>query len=317
MLPNPIDRRPLVAVGYGPRCVPVMQLAEAAAGICDLLWMIDGSIPEMGQMADLLNRFGPGGRHQRARRRADDQGADRPTGRTGSPPTSTPTWSAMPQVAAALDLPFHSARHGRRPHRQVPTAPGPGRSRAAHAGLPGDPPRAVRAGAGGDRGRGGLAGRPQAPVGPGEPLHLPRPRPGRPGPAARCAGSGPPGHGPRGVPGRRPGPGGRPLRGLRLGGEHRGRRRDQPPGPHRPLPAGGELPGDRVLHPRRPGPGRPGRRRSRWPPRPSRRSASAPAASTPRSSSPPTAPGSSRSTAASAAACRRCSSGPPASRCSS
>ena len=24
--------RPLVAVGYGPRCVPVMQLAEAAAG---------------------------------------------------------------------------------------------------------------------------------------------------------------------------------------------------------------------------------------------------------------------------------------------
>ena len=51
--------RPLVAVGYGPRCVPIMQLAEAAAGVCDLLWMIDGSIPEMRQMADLLNRFGP------------------------------------------------------------------------------------------------------------------------------------------------------------------------------------------------------------------------------------------------------------------
>ncbi|HEX4220076.1 MAG TPA: hypothetical protein VHZ02_16980 [Acidimicrobiales bacterium] len=32
--------RPLVAVGYGPRCVPVMQLAEAAAGLCD--WR-DGS----------------------------------------------------------------------------------------------------------------------------------------------------------------------------------------------------------------------------------------------------------------------------------
>ena len=31
--------RPLVAVGYGPRCVPVMQLAEAAAGLCDLLWI--------------------------------------------------------------------------------------------------------------------------------------------------------------------------------------------------------------------------------------------------------------------------------------
>ena len=36
-----------------------MQLAEAAVGICDLLWMVDGSLPEMRQMADLLNRFGP------------------------------------------------------------------------------------------------------------------------------------------------------------------------------------------------------------------------------------------------------------------
>jgi len=38
--------RPLVAVGYGPRCVPVVQLAGAAA-------------PRTGEMADLLNRFGP------------------------------------------------------------------------------------------------------------------------------------------------------------------------------------------------------------------------------------------------------------------
>ena len=51
--------RPLVAVGYGPRCVPVMQLAEAAAGGCDLLWMIDTAVPGMSEMADLLNRFGP------------------------------------------------------------------------------------------------------------------------------------------------------------------------------------------------------------------------------------------------------------------
>jgi biotin carboxylase len=49
----------LVAVAYGPRCVPVMQLAEAAAGTCDLLWMIDTAIPGMSEMADLLNRFGP------------------------------------------------------------------------------------------------------------------------------------------------------------------------------------------------------------------------------------------------------------------
>src|ERR1700739_4763139 len=51
--------RPLVAVGYGPRCVPVMQLAEAAAGQCDLLWVIDTAVPGMGEMTDLLNRFGP------------------------------------------------------------------------------------------------------------------------------------------------------------------------------------------------------------------------------------------------------------------
>jgi biotin carboxylase len=47
-----------VAVGYGPRCVPVMQLTEAAAGVCELLWMIDGSLPEMHEMTDLLHRFG-------------------------------------------------------------------------------------------------------------------------------------------------------------------------------------------------------------------------------------------------------------------
>jgi biotin carboxylase len=50
---------PLVAVAYGPRCVPVMQVAEAAAGLCDLIWLIDTSVPEMKQMLDLLNRFGP------------------------------------------------------------------------------------------------------------------------------------------------------------------------------------------------------------------------------------------------------------------
>jgi glutathione synthase/RimK-type ligase-like ATP-grasp enzyme len=50
--------RPLVAVAYGPRCVPVMQLAEAAAGVCDLIWLINTSVPGMGEMTDLLNRFG-------------------------------------------------------------------------------------------------------------------------------------------------------------------------------------------------------------------------------------------------------------------
>jgi biotin carboxylase len=52
------DDQPLVAVGYGQRCVPVMMLAEAASGICDLLWLIDGRIPAIVQMQDLLERIG-------------------------------------------------------------------------------------------------------------------------------------------------------------------------------------------------------------------------------------------------------------------
>jgi biotin carboxylase len=35
-----------------------MQLAEAAAGVCDLLWMVDTAVPGMSEMTDLLNRFG-------------------------------------------------------------------------------------------------------------------------------------------------------------------------------------------------------------------------------------------------------------------
>jgi biotin carboxylase len=52
------DGEPLVAVGYGLRCVPVMMLAEAASGVCDLLWLIDGRVPEIAQMQDLLERIG-------------------------------------------------------------------------------------------------------------------------------------------------------------------------------------------------------------------------------------------------------------------
>ncbi len=101
-------RRPLVAVGYGPRCVPVMQLAESAAGVCDLLWMIDGSIPQMGEMADLLNRFGPV---------VDVSGLDveRMTKALSAyEPDGLATYLdagmvGYAGVAAALDLPFHTA----------------------------------------------------------------------------------------------------------------------------------------------------------------------------------------------------------------
>lgn len=50
--------RPVLAVAYGPRSVPVLQLVEAAAGRCELVWMIDDRLPEMEDMARLLRRFG-------------------------------------------------------------------------------------------------------------------------------------------------------------------------------------------------------------------------------------------------------------------
>ena len=52
-------KRPLVAVGYGPRCVPVMQLTEAAASSVICSGWSTGSLPEMREMTELLNRFGP------------------------------------------------------------------------------------------------------------------------------------------------------------------------------------------------------------------------------------------------------------------
>ena len=51
-------RRPLVAVAYGPRSVAPMQLAEAAAPLCDLLWMVDPRLPEVAEMAPLLRQLG-------------------------------------------------------------------------------------------------------------------------------------------------------------------------------------------------------------------------------------------------------------------
>jgi biotin carboxylase len=39
--------------------VPAIRLAEAATGICDLLWLVDMTSAEMAEMAPLLGRFGP------------------------------------------------------------------------------------------------------------------------------------------------------------------------------------------------------------------------------------------------------------------
>ncbi len=97
-----------MAVGYGPRCVPVMQLTEAAASICDLLWLIDESIPEMRQMKDLLNRFGPVvdvaglGSEELLKELSVPYAPD------GLVTYLDANMTLFAQVAAALHLPFHS-----------------------------------------------------------------------------------------------------------------------------------------------------------------------------------------------------------------
>ena len=55
-----LDERqlPLLVVGHGPRSVPAMQVVEAAAGLCRLLWLVDESIPENASALRLLRRVG-------------------------------------------------------------------------------------------------------------------------------------------------------------------------------------------------------------------------------------------------------------------
>jgi biotin carboxylase len=86
-----------------------MLVAEAAASMCDLLWMVDGSLSEMDQMTDLLNRFGPV---------VDISGLTaeqicqellptyRPDGLVTYLDANMATYA---RVAESMDLPFHSA----------------------------------------------------------------------------------------------------------------------------------------------------------------------------------------------------------------
>jgi biotin carboxylase len=84
-----------------------MLLAEAAADVCDVLWMIDGSQPGMAEMADLLQRFGPVidiaglGAEQMVKEVSTYQ----PDGFVTYLDTGMVAYA---ELAAALGLPFHS-----------------------------------------------------------------------------------------------------------------------------------------------------------------------------------------------------------------
>jgi biotin carboxylase len=105
---NSTSARPLVAVGYGPRCVPVMQLTEAAADVCELLWMIDGSLPEMQEMTELLHRFGPVVNISGLSIDEILQELSPPYRPDGIVTYLDANMATFSEVAAALRLPFHT-----------------------------------------------------------------------------------------------------------------------------------------------------------------------------------------------------------------
>jgi biotin carboxylase len=47
-----------MVIGYGPRCVSLVELTRVAGTLCDVTWLIDESIPEMSEMSRFLGRFG-------------------------------------------------------------------------------------------------------------------------------------------------------------------------------------------------------------------------------------------------------------------
>ena len=51
--------RPVVLVPHGYRSIPPLQLAAAATDLCDLVWLVRGSDPELASVGRLLARVGP------------------------------------------------------------------------------------------------------------------------------------------------------------------------------------------------------------------------------------------------------------------
>jgi len=57
--PVTADRqRPLLVVAHGPNSQPPLQIAEAAAGLCEIIWLVDESVPENALTSRLLKKVG-------------------------------------------------------------------------------------------------------------------------------------------------------------------------------------------------------------------------------------------------------------------
>jgi biotin carboxylase len=105
--------QPRLAFVYHPRSFGTMAIAEAAGGICQLIWVIDTSDPEISSMARLLRRLGEV--VDVAGLSLEDAGAAiaaaRPDGILALA-DSLLLWTA--RIAELLELPFLSPEIGRR-----------------------------------------------------------------------------------------------------------------------------------------------------------------------------------------------------------
>jgi biotin carboxylase len=96
----------VLAVGHGYRSVPPLQLAVAASGLCDIVWLVDAADPEIDAVGALLGRIGtvidigPHSPHEAATLLA----VHHPDGIVAYRDEDLAPLSA---IAACLGLPFH------------------------------------------------------------------------------------------------------------------------------------------------------------------------------------------------------------------
>ncbi|MGA3214592.1 MAG: hypothetical protein ABSD97_02740 [Acidimicrobiales bacterium] len=55
---SPQCHKPLLVVGHGLRSAPALQIVEAASDLCEILWLIDESVPENALSSRLLKKVG-------------------------------------------------------------------------------------------------------------------------------------------------------------------------------------------------------------------------------------------------------------------
>jgi biotin carboxylase len=107
------SRKPLLVVGHGVRSAPALQIVEAAAGLCEILWLIDASVPANATTSRLLAKVGT---VIDVAGLAPEQVAAllRPYGPNGIVAYRDEDVIALSVIAAELSLEYHSPELARR-----------------------------------------------------------------------------------------------------------------------------------------------------------------------------------------------------------